>query len=457
MKQKIYFSIFICFLFCSCQSQPNDSLIISSIYKNALTDTTSYSQLRYLTTYAKGRLCGSPTAAAAVEYMRQQLQQMQLDTVYLQDVMVKNWQRGEKETASMHSTNLGHQNVDVCAIGGSIGTGAEGISAEIVEIQSFEQLTALGEKNIKGKIVFFNRAMDASLQNTFAAYNGAAAQRSQGAIRAATLGAIGVVVRSLTLQINQFPHTGIMRYDESITKIPAISICTRDAELLSKWMKKDTKLLFTFKTSCTQMPEVLSYNVIAELRGTEFPQQIIVVGGHLDSWDICEGAHDDGAGCMHSIEVLRLYKVLNIRPKHTIRVVLYMDEEYAQRGGAKYAEIVKQKNEKHLFALESDRGGLTPKGFTFQCEDSVYQKLAKFKTYFKPYDISLFEKGYGGVDIFPLGELGIPLIGFVPDSQRYFDFHHCANDIFANINQRELQMGSATITSLVYLIDKYGY
>jgi len=433
-------------------------LVIKSIYKNALGSRKAYNDLRYLCKNTKGRISGSPQAAEAVEFTYQLMKQMNLDSVWLQPVMVKNWKRGKNEKASIHSSIMGIIEVPVLSLGGSVGTGEKGITAGIVEVKSFEELEALGKKKIKNKIVFFNKAMDPTLSSTFKAYSKTAFQRTRGAAEAAKYGAVAVVVRSLTIVNSDFPHTGIMFYEEGIPEIPAVVISTNGANLLNNWLKKDPGLQFYFENHCELWPEVLSYNVIGEIRGRERPDEIITIGGHLDSWDNSEGAHDDGGGCMQSIDVLRIFNELDIEPKRTVRAVMFMDEEYAQRGGQKYAEEAARKNEKHYFALESDAGVLTPRGFGFSLADEKrLQNLLSLNVYFKPYKTNLFKEGGWGVDIYPLRHICPILIGYIPDDSRYFNYHHSANDTFEKINHREMQMGTAAIASLVYLIDYFDF
>ncbi|MCK5538244.1 MAG: M20/M25/M40 family metallo-hydrolase, partial [Bacteroidales bacterium] len=221
-------------------------------------------------------------------------------------------------------------------------------------------------------------------------------------------------------------------------------------------LKQDVELNVYFRTTCHQRPDVKSYNVIAEIKGTEKPDEIILVGGHLDSWDNGEGAHDDGTGVVQSIEVLRLFKALGIKPKHTIRAVLFMDEEVMQRGGKAYAREVKEKQEKHIFAIESDGGGALPLGFSIDANKEITQKIKAWQELFLPWGIYNFRNGGSGVDIGPLKEQGIALAGLIVNSQKYFDFHHAPNDVFENVNQREMQLGAAGMAALIYLIDKYG-
>lgn len=455
MKLFILLVFFICMVGFSF-AQPDDEIIMKAIFDEALADRTAYENLRYLCKQTPYRVTGSPAVAAAVEFTRQVMSQMGLDSVYLQPVGVPHWVRGQKEKAFIWSEKFGYAEVNVAALGLSVGTGETGLSAQVVEVKSFEELAVLGAERVKGKTVFFNLPMDPTLVNTFRAYSGAAFQRTNGASEAARYGAAGVVVRSLTTSFDDFAHTGVMRYNENFPKIPAVAISTLGADRLSLWLKEDTGLKFYFYSGCETLPDVQSFNVIGEIRGSLYPDEIITVGGHLDSWDNTEGAHDDGAGCVQAVEVLRLFKKLGVRPKRTVRSVMFMDEEIEQRGGKEYARQAEVRNEKHYFALESDRGGLLPRGFGISAPDGRLEKMLALGKYFEPYGIHEFTKGGGGVDIGPLGQFGVPLSSFVPDPQRYFDYHHSGNDTFDKVNIRELQMGSAAIASLIYLIDKYG-
>jgi hypothetical protein len=427
--------------------------IVKSIFDEALTDTTAYHNLRLLCKNHKGRITGTPEANKAVDFVAELMQQMQLDRVEKQPVTVPRWVRGEAEKAFIEAGGVKTE-VPVSALGMSIGTGEKGLKAPVVEVQNFKELETQGTKNIAGKIVFFNRPMDPTLINTFAAYGGAGDQRSQGAAQAARFGAAGVVVRSLTTASDNFPHTGVMRYNDTIPKIPAVAISIKGADLLSKTLKNNSKTQFSFRTTCYQMPDSVSYNVIGEIKGSEFPDQIITVGGHLDAWETGEGAHDDGAGTMQSIEVLRIFRELGIRPKRTIRAVAFMDEEVAQTGGKEYARQAELKNEKHYFALEADRGAYMPKGFGISAPEDRLEKMLALQKYFEPYGIDDFVKGGGGVDIGPLAKFGTPLSSFIPEMQRYFDVHHSGYDTFEQVHLREFQLGSAAMASFIYLIDK---
>ncbi|MDA9284914.1 M20/M25/M40 family metallo-hydrolase [Flavobacteriaceae bacterium] len=435
-----------------------DEKVISEIYTNSLTNGQSYSWLEHLSNNIGSRLSGSLGAKKAVEWTKDELESMGLDKVWLQPVMVPKWVRGVPEFAYIETSPGKTIKVNICALGGSISTPPTGLKSKVIEVSGVDELEKLGTKNIEGKIVFFNRPMDASLINTFESYGGCVNQRYSGAMEASKFGAIGVIVRSMNLRIDDFPHTGSMTYGDipPQERIPSAAISTKHADLLSGMVKLDNNVQFYFKQNSKQLDDVLSHNVIGEITGSEFPDEYIVVGGHLDSWDLGDGAHDDGAGCTQSMEVLRLLKLSGIKPKRSIRVVLFMNEENGLRGGNKYAEIAAQKNENHIFALESDAGGFTPRGFYFDCDQSNFEQILSWKSLFKPYLIHFFELGGSGADIGPLKNETNVLSGLKPDSQRYFDYHHAPNDTFDAVNKRELELGAATMTSLVYLIDKYG-
>jgi hypothetical protein len=367
--------------------------------------------------------------------------------------------RGNPEFAYIETAPGKTIPVNLCALGGSVSTPPQGLKAELIEVQGIEDLNRLNRADVEGKIVFFNRPMQADLISTFEAYGGCVDQRYDGAKEAAKLGAVGTIVRSMNLRLDDLPHTGAMSYGNTPVneRIPSAAISTNDAERLSGILKIDPKVKFYFKQNCKQLKDVQSYNVIGQITGSQYPNEIIVVGGHLDSWDLGDGSHDDGAGCVQSMDVLRLLKETGVRPKRTIRVVLFMNEENGLRGGRKYAEIAKRKGEKHIFALESDSGGFTPRGFSFDGPDYKINQILNWKPLFEPYLIHYFKKGGSGADIGPLKNDELVLAGLRPDSQRYFDHHHAANDTFDAVNKRELELGAATMTSLIYLIDKYGF
>ncbi len=453
----------ILFIFLCCvvlQAQPNveDQNRIKQFYDTSLLEGHAYDWLDYLTNRIGSRLSGSLGAERAVAWTKAELDSIGLDRVYLQPVKVPKWVRGPKEFALIETAPGITFNVPITALGGSVATPSVGLKAPVVEVKGIEDLAKLGRENIEGKIVFYNRPMQANLISTFQAYSGCVDQRYSGAKEAGEYGAVGVIVRSMNLRLDDFPHTGAMSYgNQDVSKrIPAAAISTNAAEKLSYLLKLEPKLKFLFRQQCKTYPDVWSNNVIGEIKGSEYPDEIIVVGGHLDSWDLGDGAHDDGAGVVQSMEVLRLFKQTGYRPKRTIRVVLFMNEENGLRGGNAYADSGLSNNEKHIFALESDAGGFTPRGFSFSCSDEEFAQVESWKPQFKPYLIHYFEKGGSGADIRPLKNKYNVLAGLRPDSQRYFDHHHAENDTFDAVNKRELELGAATMTSLIYLYDSYG-
>lgn len=458
MKHTLLF-VFLLIGFCSA-AQSNDEVTIRKIYDEALANGQAYSNLEYLSTKIGGRLSGSPEAAKAVEWTKKVMEGYGFDSVWLQPVMVPHWVRGAKEVANIRNSAPKSKplNVNVCALGGSVGTGPNGILASVVEVKTLDELAKLGESAIKGKIVFFNRPMDPKLIHTFMAYGGAGDQRRAGPSEAAKYGAIGVVVRSLASNVDDYPHTGSTSYKEGIAKIPAFAIATRHADWLSKALTDDKDLKLYLQSQCQMLEDVPSFNVVGQLKGTEFPKEIIDVGGHLDSWDLAQGAHDDGAGCVQSIEVLRILKSMGYKPKRTLRAVMFMNEENGLRGGTKYAELAKANNENHIAAIESDAGGFTPRGFSMggKTKPMVRTFIQSWKPLLEPYGLSDFSRTGGGADIGPLEALGTVVIGFMPDSQRYFDYHHTPIDTFDKVSKRELELGAGAMTALVYLIDQYG-
>lgn len=450
------------FTFCSnaqTSDVSDDAIFIRSIYQTALMDGQSFEWLDNLSTKIGGRLAGSPQAAAAVEFTKQELSSLELDSVWLQPCQVPHWVRGEKELVRIvNSQKMGTVELRGLALGNSVGTGSQGLTAEIIEVAALEDLERIGSSQIKGKIVFFNRPFDAGQLNTFHGYGGAVDQRGSGPSLASKYGAVGAIVRSMTWRSSDIPHTGVTIYEKGVKPIPAIAISTNSADLLSRLLREEPIKVY-FRTTCEMLSPKISYNVIGEIRGSVYPGEILLIGGHLDSWDVGGGAHDDGAGCVQSMEVLRILKKMNYRPKRTIRCVLFMNEENGLAGALEYSKVSNAKNEFHLFALESDAGGFSPTGFSCDADESVFvkkfQKLNTWLPLIEPYNLTL-RKGGSGADIGPLKSQKGLLCGLRPDSQRYFDYHHNENDTIEAVHPRELSLGAAAMTTMIYLVDKYG-
>ena len=449
-------------------AQKEDSILIKRISDEVLTNGKAYDNLRYLTKQIGGRLSGSPQMVKAEQWGLKVMNESGADKAWMQECMVPHWVRGGKDYAkavfipAKPDKDRGgpypatiNKELDVLALGNSIGTGKNSISEKVILMNSFDELEKRKDE-VKGKIVFFNYKFNPTFVNTFQSYGDANKYRGQGPSRAAKYGAKAVIVRSMSHATDNNPHTGATRYDSAYEKIPAIAIGLQDADWLAEQLKSnDVKV--TLKTNGYFLPDTIGHNIIGELAGTEFPDQIITIGGHLDSWDPAEGAHDDGAGVVQTIEILRTFKALGYKPKHTIRFVLFMNEENGGRGGAKYAEEAKAKNEKHVFALESDAGGFTPRGLGLTGTEEQYQKFLKWKDLIAPYGCSEFVRGGGGSDIGPLNKIfNTPTGSLNPDTQRYFDIHHARSDVFEAVNKRELELGAVNMAALIYLVDKYG-
>ena len=427
--------------------------VADKITKSALRTDHAYQLLREVTALGP-RLSGSTQAAAAVELTRQMMERLQFANVRLQPVLVPHWVRGPREEAAiLNSPSHGTLELSICALGGSIATPEMGLVAEVLEVKSFEELRALGKK-AAGKIIFFNRRFDPTVFDTFSGYGGAVNQRGSGAIEAAKVGGVAALVRSMTPGIDDFPHTGGMGYAEDVPKVPAAAISTLDAELLSKILAHDKIVNLRLLLTCQTLPDAPSANVLGELRGAEKPEEVIVIGGHLDSWDKGTGAHDDGAGCMQSLEAVRLLQTLGLKPKRTIRAVMFMNEENGLRGGIEYARAAREKKEKHVAAIESDRGGFAPRGFSIESDSLTFQKIAAWKDVFASLGAERIVRGGSGADISVLVRDGVPGLGLVPETHRYFDYHHTDNDTIEKVNPRELQLGAAAMAIMAYLISE---
>ncbi len=454
MKKSLAFTCLL-FLFLLSFAQTEDSVFIRKIADEILLNSKAYDNLYTLTKKIGGRLSGSPQMYKAEQWGLEILKQTGADKAWLQECMVPHWIRGGKDEATAIVAGQ-KKTLDVLALGNSLGSGPKGVKAQVIEIKNYEDLEAKKDQ-VKGKIVFYSYAFNPKFIHTFEAYSDAVIYRGAGASRAARYGALAVIIRSMSESTDNNPHTGAMRYNDSFPKIPAMAVGLKDADWLSNTLAKN-KVEVSLKTYGKFLPDTIGHNVIAELTGSEFPDQYITIGGHLDSWDPAEGAHDDGTGIVQTIEILRTFKAMGYKPKHTIRFVLFANEENGLRGGTKYAEEAKKNNENHIFALESDDGGFTPRGFSFEGTAEQFAKLKSWTDLLRPYGGSEMIPNGGGADIGPLNRtFKTPLAGLNTDSQRYFDFHHTRNDVFENVNKRELELGTVNMAALIYLVDKYGF
>ena len=454
--RKLFFLVF-CWPFLT-QAQVNqDSIIIKKMSDEIMTNGKAYELLRQLTKQIGGRLAGSPQQQNAAIWGKRNMESFAADKVYMQPCKTPNWQRGGKDFVSVVRVNGKAMNrpLAALALGNSLGSNGL-VEAELLAVADFDELEKR-KAEVKGKIVYYHSMFDPTIVQTFGAYGKAGIYRGIGASRAAKYGAVGVMLHSLSTAPDNAPHTGGMKYDEDYPKIPAVALGPNDAKELYANAKKGT-IRVQMQTYGYFLPDADENNVVAEIKGSTFPNEIITIGGHLDSWDVNEGAHDDGAGIVQTMEILRTMKALNYQPKRTIRFVLFANEENGLRGGNKYAELAKQNNEQHVFALESDAGGFTPRAIGISATSpEQFKKMEQWASLLKPYGTEI-RAGGGGADIGPLKNVNpsIVLAGLVPDSQRYFDLHHAKTDVFENVNKRELLLGAVNMAAIIYLVDQYG-
>ena len=435
--------------FCFAQ---NDSVQFKKISDEILLHGEAYENLRELTKDIGHRLSGSENYDKAVIWAEQKLKEAGADKVWLQEVMVPVWERG-KESLEIKPENGNWEKINMLSLGNSEGTNGKDFEGEILLVNSIDEFNQLPDEEVKGKAVFFNYPFRQDFVETFHGYGDAGKYRFSTASLVAKKGGKFVIIRSVSTGVDDVPHTGVMVYDPNYPKIPAVAIGNQTADELAELIKTQ-KISAKLNSNCGMKPDKKTYSVIGEITGKK-DQKVIVVGGHLDSWDVGEGAHDDGAGIVQSIEILRAFKKLGIQNQHTIRVVCFANEENGSRGGKKYAQTAQENNETHLLAIESDAGGFTPRGLSLDMENEKRQQIQSWADLFLPYGVYDFSKSYGGVDIEPLKELlNVPLAGLVPDSQRYFDIHHTPEDTFEKVNKRELHLGAIAMAQLIYMIDK---
>ena len=433
---------------------PAPPTVAERLLARGMEERKAYALLGSLLQAAPSRMSGSPGAADAVQWGKRTMESLGLET-RLEAVSVPAWKRGSAEARVLASGKTAALPLAVAGLGNSVGTVAGGITAGVVEVHSFDELDALGDK-VKGKIVFFNRPMNRSYLNPFRAYGEAGDQRYAGAGRAGRWGATAVLVRSLTDRIDPYPRTGMMAYPETGPRIPALAVSTRDAELLSARLKQEPDLKLFYRTDCTPLPDAPSHNVVGQIPGTEKPGEVILLGCHLDAWDLGVGAQDDGGGCAQVLEALRLIKALDLHPKRTIRGVLFMCEEFGGQGGHQYAASEARKGEKHLAAIESDEGVELPLGFTLRTDEATVKAFQSYLPMLRTFGMEELRQGYGGVDIDPLRDAGVLTIGLSTNPQRYFAYQHAATDTLATVDERELELGATALAALAYTLAEEG-
>ncbi len=425
---------------------------LEQLSASGLSEGRAWPLLAELVKVAPHRLSGSDGAARAVEWARATMEELGFDAVRLEPCRVPHWERGEpEELVFVEPKELAGQRLPVLALGGSVGTAVEGVEGELVVVESFRELAELGD-GAKEKLVLFNQPMQDALSDPFAAYGGAVFQRSQGGVQASKAGAVGALVRSMTQARDDFPHTGAMSYEDGVEPVPAAAVSTLAADRLAALASAGEPVRLRLKMSCRTLEDADSANVVGELRGSELPEELVLIGAHLDAWDVGQGAHDDGSGCAQVLEAVRLLRANGIAPRRTIRVVLFMNEENGLAGARAYRAAHLEELDHHVLALEADRGGFTPRGFATNAAGELRSILGEVAALLAPLGAGTVQGGHGGADISPLAQDGVPLVGYVPDAQRYFDYHHSARDRIEAVHPRELELGAIAIASLAYLI-----
>ncbi|MES1227229.1 MAG: M20/M25/M40 family metallo-hydrolase, partial [Armatimonadota bacterium] len=422
-------------------AQSKYDTLTDAMAQKGLNELGAYHLLEELSGGIGPRLSGSPSAAKAVEWGQTTMKRLGFQNVHLVPCMVPHWVRGDKESLDIISSDGSAMPLSCCALGMSYASPDGGVTAEVVEVHSLDEASKLGDK-AKGKIVFYNGPMPAQLTNTFGAYGAAGGQRFRGPVTAARLGAVGAIVRSMTLALDDFPHTGVTEFGPADPKIPAVAVSLVAADRLHDELQKGS-VTVKLVTHCQVLPDEPSANVVGEIVGSEKPNEVIVMGGHLDSWDLGRGAHDDGAGIVQSLEALRLLHDLGWKPKRTIRVVLWMNEENGGRGADAYVEYAKKATEKHIAGMESDSGGFAPRGFGVSLQAKKAKSLDKWLPALSKFEIERFYPGgEGGADVDGLADVHAVVFGLAPESQRYFDYHHSDKDTIDKVNPRELELGA---------------
>lgn len=433
-----------------------DSLVLQRLQEEIMGKDRCYEQLRQLCKEIGPRLSGSPGADQALDWAEHALIQAGADRVWRQPITVPVWERGQLQMSFKSAATEGNWvPLKALALGNSVGTEGKLMEGPVRMVADEAQFLQLPDSMVQGHWIFFNHPFPQTLINPFEAYGKVGRYRWHAASWVSARGGKGVIIRSLSTSLEDVIHTGSLRYADTVDPIPAVTIGNQTAEKLEAWIQlgeAEIRMVSTARMRASRP----SANLIAELRGETDPSSLVLVGAHLDSWDLGEGAHDDGAGVVQCIEVIRSLKALGIRPKRTIRIVLFMNEENGLEGGRTYADSARKSSEKHVLAVESDAGGFAPRGFGLRMDSSKAQEIRRHRSLFYPMGIYDFETESAGPDIYPLRELGVPLMALLPDPQRYFDLHHTDRDVFEQISHRELKIGALALTSLAYIMSEHG-
>lgn len=415
--------------------------VAAKIVGAALIESRAYEKLAYLSDRIGHRLSGSEALERAVRWTAAELERDGIERVWTEKVMVPRWVRGHGVSRIVAPVEW---EMATLALGGSVGTPEGGITAEVIEVATFDELEQAGEA-VRGKIVLFNKAMDETT-----GYGTVVKLRGGGASAAVKLGAVGMLIRSLGTADYRLPHTGALNYEKDVPKIPAAAVAAEDAELIHRLLQSGDPVRVTLDLGCKTLADSESANVIAEIRGREKPEEIVLIGAHLDTWDVGQGAHDDGAGCAIVMETMRLLEELDLTPRRTIRAVLFTNEENGLRGGRDYAE--RHRRELHVAAIESDSGGGTPRGFGITAGEGGVKMLERITRHLSTIGADDVRPRGGGADIGPLKKQGVPVIGLRQDTERYFDYHHTEADTLDKVDRHDLDRNVAAMTLVAYML-----
>ena len=406
----------------------------------ATADSAAWQKLARLTDGFGPRLSGSRNLEDAIDWILAEMRREGLEHVRGEPVMVPHWVRGE-EAAELVAPRA--QRLSILGLGHSVGTPPEGIEAEVLVVKSFDELTARAAE-ARGRIVLFDVP--------FISYGATVRYRTEGASAAARVGAVAALVRSVTPHSLSTPHTGRLLYDSTAAQIPAAAVTVEDAMLLARMQSRGEKPRLRLRMGARMLPDARSRNVVAEIRGSELPDEVVVMGGHIDSWDVGQGAMDDGGGCVVAWEALRLMKRLGLRPRRTVRVVMWTNEENGMRGAAAYRDTHRGAVDRHVLAIESDNGVFNPAGFAFTGSDSARARVSEIAALLARIDADSVGPGGGGADIGPLMELGVPGMSPIVDGSRYFWYHHSAADTMDKLDPAEMARVTAALAVMTYVV-----
>lgn len=426
---------------------------VSRIVNAALEKNSAFERLEELCLTIGHRLSGSPQLEKAIEWAVATLKKDGHENVRKEKVMVPHWVRG-RESATIIEPN--EYPLVMLGLGGSVATPPEGITAQVLVVADKDELDAKADQ-AKGKIVLFNNPMPPYHPETGSGYGKTVQYRGRGAVYAAEKGAVACLVRSVTARSLRTPHTGAMRYQDDVAKIPAAAITTEDAEMIARLQQRGIPVTVNLKMDAKTLPDAESANVIAELRGREKPVEVVVIGGHIDAWDVGHGAHDDGAGCIMAMEALPVLRKLNLIPRRTIRVVLWTNEENGLAGGKAYAKDHEAELKNHVAAIESDSGGFKPTGYSVECDDSAREALAALQmdeilSLVNSIGPMKVRTGHSGADISTLKSAGVMLMGHNVEGSTYFDYHHTPADTIDKVDPRELSENVAVMAAVAYVL-----